>query len=57
MNVMLKNPEVSPRSGFADNVKLDINSLQSKFESFAKNSDGMSSILNVKLIRQRFTDF
>ena len=54
---MLKNPEVSPRSGFADNVKLDINSLQSKFESFAKNSDGMSSILNVKLIRQRFTDF
>ena len=40
-----------------ENVKLDLGALQNKFESFCKNQESMVSILNVKLIKQRFADF
>ena len=50
------SPRGSPRASPRD-VNLELKVLQNKFDSFVKTSDSMTSILNVKLIRQRFTDF
>ena len=46
------SPPITP-----ENVRLDLAALQNKFESFCKNQESMVSILNVKLIKQRFADF
>lgn len=52
------NSSISPsKDSPRDNVKLDLAVLQNKFESFCKSQESMASILNVKLIRQRFADF
>ena len=47
----------SPRGGSPRDVKLNLELLQSKFDSFVKTSDSMSSICNIKLINQKFADF
>ena len=57
VNVSPRDSQGSPRAGSPRDVKLDLNVLQVKFDSFVKTSDSMSSILNVKLIKQRFADF
>lgn len=49
----------SPRNQSAAQAdgRLEVSTLQAKFETFCKNQESLSSILNVKLIRQRFADF
>ena len=36
---------------------LEVSKLQEKFDSFCKTSESMTSLLNVKAIKQRFADF
>ena len=44
-------PEMDP------SIKVSLKSLQHKFQTFSQSRESMASILNVKLIKQRFLDF
>ena len=52
-----EDPSSSATPVASENLKVDLNALQGKFEAFCKNQESMVSILNVKLIKQRFADF
>ena len=52
-----EDPSSSATPVASENLKVDLNALQAKFEAFCKNQESMVSILNVKFIKQRFADF
>ena len=51
------SPRSQPSASNAAEGRLEVSTLQAKFETFCKNQESLSSILNVKVIRQRFSDF
>ena len=57
VNINISDDRSSSPGPKNDDNRLELSVLQSKFESFCKTQESMSSILNVRVIKQRFMDF